>query len=126
MKLRNLVHIAMIILPVITSCNSQKQQPTLTNNNWNNDSAQAIRITDVTTILPQAGDVELVETYCVPCHSLRYIQIQPEFSYKAWEKLVDKMITVYGAPVRDSATRESIINYLYAIKGKKEKPGSGH
>lgn len=79
----------------------------------------AIDITAVTTVLPQAGNVALLESSCVPCHSLRYIEMQPKLSLKAWEKIVDKMIKTYGAPVRDSATRQDIINYLHAIKGEK-------
>jgi hypothetical protein len=83
------------------------------------DTIQAIKVGEIQTVLPQAGNVELIESSCMPCHSLRYIEMQPELSYKAWEKTVDKMITVYGAPVRDSQTRKDIIDYLYAIKGKK-------
>jgi len=123
MNKRSLVHLTTAVF-LVASCNSGEQQPPVTNSN--NDSVQAINIGDVTTVLPQAGDVELIENNCVPCHSLRYIQMQPELSYKAWEKIVDKMITVYGAPVRDSATREHVINYLFAIKGKKDAPKGGH
>lgn len=85
----------------------------------NTHAVQAINITEVNTVLPQAGNVALIESSCVPCHSLRYIEMQPKLSLKTWEKIVDKMIKIYGAPVRDSATRQDIINYLYAIKGKK-------
>lgn len=76
-------------------------------------------ISAVKTVLPQAGNVELIESYCMPCHSLRYIEMQPELKYGEWEKLVNKMITVYGAPIRDTVKKRDIINYLHAIKGKK-------
>lgn len=82
---------------------------------------EPIDIASVQTVLPQAGNVALIEANCVPCHSLRYIEMQPQLSYKAWEKIVNKMITAYGAPIRDSVTRQDIINYLYAIKGNKEE-----
>jgi hypothetical protein len=36
------------------------------------------------------------------------------------------MITAYGAPIRDSNTRERVLNYLYAIKGKKETSKGTH
>lgn len=84
------------------------------------DSPRPVDVSGVKTLLPQAGHVALVESYCMPCHSLRYIETQPELSYHDWEKTVDKMINTYGAPVRDSQTRRDIINYLHAIKGRKE------
>lgn len=74
-------------------------------------------VSDVQTVLPQAGHVALVEGYCTPCHSLRYIEMQPRMSYAAWEELVDKMINTYHAPIRDTLKRRQIIDYLHAIKG---------
>ena len=71
---------------------------------------------DVKVVLPQAGDVELVERYCIACHSLRHIEMQPRLAQKDWQKLVDKMIKTYGAPIHDSETAERIANYLWAIK----------
>lgn len=67
--------------------------------------------------LPYAEGREQVDMYCVPCHSLRYIHMQPVMPRKNWEKIVDKMIKSYGAPVRDSVTAARIVNYLVAIKG---------
>lgn len=125
MKQRSLAYIVISILLAIASCNSGEHQPAITGNGGD-DSIEAINTGDVTTELPQAGDVALIEANCVPCHSLRYIQMQPELSYKAWEKIVDKMITAYGAPVRDDVTREKVIGYLYAIRGKKEVPKGVH
>ncbi len=82
------------------------------------DSAAAVTdVSNVQTVLPQAGHVSLVEGYCTPCHSLRYIEMQPAMSYAAWEHLVDKMITEYHAPIRDTVKRRQIIDYLHAIKG---------
>jgi PBP1b-binding outer membrane lipoprotein LpoB len=117
-----LFYLIAICVVVLVSCSSE-QKPVAEDNVWPRDTTEAATAMDIShikTVLPQAGNVALVESYCMPCHSLRYIEMQPEFTYKAWEKIVDKMITAYGAPVRDSATRQDIINYLYAIKGKKE------
>jgi hypothetical protein len=44
--------------------------------------------------------------------------MQPELSKAAWEKIVTKMIKMYGAPVRDSMEAAAIVRYLVAIKGK--------
>jgi hypothetical protein len=105
----------MAFMLLVSSCTNEKPaQPEIP------VPAESTDIKAVETVLPQAGNVALIEANCVPCHSLRYIEMQPQLSYKAWEKIVDKMITAYGAPIRDSATKQDIINYLYAIKGKKE------
>lgn len=76
-------------------------------------------ISDVVVALPEGKGKELVEMSCVPCHSLRYIEMQPDMSKKSWEKIVTKMIRNYGAPVRDSMDAAAIVDYLFVIKGKK-------
>src|SRR6476646_5431119 len=72
---------------------SQKEAPP----RW--DTAKDI--SEVVVGLPYAKGQELVEMSCVPCHSLRYIEMQPHLSRGAWEKIVTKMIKNFGAPVRD-------------------------
>jgi hypothetical protein len=79
-----------------------------------NDS---VDISEVVVNMPDSLGKELVEMSCVPCHSLRYIEMQPAMPRKAWEKIVTKMIKTYGAPVRDSVTAVRIVDYLTAIKG---------
>jgi hypothetical protein len=56
-------------------------------------------------------------SYCQTCHTQRYIEMQPALPRKAWEKIVDKMIHSYGAPV-DSLAAKRIVDYLVMIKGK--------
>ena len=79
----------------------------------------AMDITEVVVGLPYAKGAELVEMSCVPCHSLRYIEMQPLMSRASWEKIVTKMIKNFGAPVRDSIAAGEIVDYLVAIRGKK-------
>lgn len=57
------------------------------------------------------------EMHCITCHSYRYIQMQPAFPRKTWEKIVDKMVKNFGAPIPDSSTKK-IVDYLMVIKGK--------
>lgn len=116
MRLRAIFHITAFAV-IISSCGQDEQQPVLPNK----DTVLPIDISEIYTVLPQAGNVALIESHCMPCHSLRYIEMQPQLTYHEWEKLVDKMITVYGAPVRDSVKRRDIINYLHAIKGRQEE-----
>lgn len=66
--------------------------------------------------LPAGPGKELVESFCVGCHSLRYIAMQPPLSAQQWTKEVDKMIHDYGAVVSDEA-RTQILSYLQANFG---------
>jgi len=84
-------------------------------------------VRDTEVKLPPAEGAELFATgaeafkaNCITCHSLRYIQMQPDFPEKTWQKIVDKMVKSFGAPIPDS-TSKAIVKYLVAIKGKKEK-----
>lgn len=79
----------------------------------------SIDISEVAVVLPDANGKDKVEISCVPCHSLRYIEMQPNMNKKGWEKIVTKMIKTYGAPVKDSIAANEIVEYLVAIKGKK-------
>lgn len=121
MKPLSLLYFILYTMSVTAFCGCSEKQPPAAETIQQNDTPLVIDIADVKTVLPQAGNVDLVEMHCVPCHSLRYIEMQPQLSYSAWEKLVDKMIHAYGAPIRDSVTRKDIINYLYAIKGLEEQ-----
>jgi hypothetical protein len=107
-----------LIFCIIINASCSQQEPSAALDKVPEPAAgEAIAVADVKTVLPQVGNADLIEMYCAPCHSLRYIEMQPELSFKAWEKIVDKMIHSYGAPVRDSIARRDIINYLYAIRG---------
>lgn len=63
---------------------------------------------------------EAFRAHCITCHSLRYIQMQPDFPEATWQKIVDKMVKNFGAPIPDS-TSKSIVKYLMAIKGTKKE-----
>lgn len=71
--------------------------------------------------LPPGPGRELVESFCVACHSLRYLIMQPPLSDKQWEAEVDKMIQAYGAVVPDEV-RPRIVGYLQAQLGPKSVP----
>ena len=94
---------------LVAACNNENQN--------NNATPEAVPIESVTTSLPNAKGVELVEQNCVSCHSLEYIKMQPAMSHKAWEKIVTKMIKTFNAPITDSTKAKEIVDYLYAIKG---------
>ena len=101
------------ILIFFASCNSEYKK--------NNDSSinKIKDISDAKVSLPDAEGAELFTAHCITCHSLRYIQMQPDFSEKTWQKIVDKMIKSFGAPITE-ADSKAIVKYLVAIKGSKE------
>lgn len=103
-----------LVVLLLCNCNGGQEDTATTKADI---AATVTDVSDVQTVLPQAGHVALVEAYCTPCHSLRYIEMQPRMSYTAWEELVDKMINTYHAPIRDTVKRRQIIDYLHAIKG---------
>lgn len=70
------------------------------------------------TIMPQSNGYDAFETNCITCHSLRYIQMQPDFSQMKWESIVDKMVRTFGAQIPDT-TAKRIVDYLTNVKGVK-------
>lgn len=78
-----------------------------------------VDINNVTVNLPQAKGVELVQQNCASCHTLRYIEIQPDLPKPAWKKIVKKMVDKFGAPIKDTNVVNQIIDYLATVKGKK-------
>jgi hypothetical protein len=61
-------------------------------------------------------DRQLVEIYCVGCHSTAYIAMQPPLSRAAWDAEVQKMRGAYGAVISDPAASR-IATYLSAYYG---------
>lgn len=72
--------------------------------------------------LPPGDGKTLVESFCVACHSLRYITTQPPLAAKQWAATVDKMVQAYGAVVPDEA-RAQLVAYLQAHFAS-EAPGA--
>ena len=59
-------------------------------------------------------NLDVVMNNCTGCHSADYIATQPrgsKFKEDFWKAEVNKMITVYGAPVAD-ADVPKIVDYL--------------
>lgn len=67
------------------------------------------------------GKVE-VQSFCMTCHSTRYITMQPPLPGPTWEAEVNKMMKTYGAPIPEGAAKK-ITAYLqehYAPENRKE------
>lgn len=69
--------------------------------------------------LREAPGRALVQAHCATCHSLDYIPMNSPFlDREGWQKSVDKMINVMGAPVR-SEDVAPIVAYLVAAYGNR-------
>jgi mono/diheme cytochrome c family protein len=112
--LRNILFTCFFIL-FIASCSENKNtEPTAANPIANSTSKD---IHDVEAYIGHGEGEEVFKANCITCHSLRYIQMQPSFPRKTWEKIVDKMIKNFGAPIADSSAHQ-IVSYLATVKGK--------
>lgn len=61
---------------------------------------------------------KLVSANCAMCHSLDYITMNSMLlDRKGWEKTVDKMINVMGAPINPDDVAP-MVNYLTTYYGK--------
>ena len=68
--------------------------------------------------LKKAPGLDKVEGNCGACHSLDYIQMNSVFlDREGWQKSVDKMVKVMGAPIRPEDV-PAIVDYLTAAYGK--------
>jgi hypothetical protein len=99
----------------ISSCSENNGKDNSAINPIANSTAKDIH--DVEVYIGRAPGEDIFRAGCITCHSLRYIQMQPPFPRKNWEKIVDKMIKNFGAPIPDSSAK-IIVDYLVAVKGK--------
>jgi hypothetical protein len=64
------------------------------------------------TVELAAGEGRLeVQSFCMTCHSTRYITMQPPLPAASWEAEVKKMIMTYGAPIPEAGAKK-ITAYL--------------
>ena len=75
----------------------------------------SITLPDDPVPLPPGPGMETVAENCTACHSPAMMLQQPRLPRAKWEGLVDKMITVYKAPV-DPANTQVIVDYLMAMQ----------
>ncbi|MEK7789232.1 MAG: sulfide dehydrogenase [Planctomycetota bacterium] len=61
--------------------------------------------------LAQGEGREIIQIFCRFCHSTTYITMQPPLPAATWESVVNKMISIYGAPISEDSEKQ-IVNYL--------------
>jgi sulfite dehydrogenase (cytochrome) subunit B len=80
------------------------------------DSIHSIQLPNIRTELKPGEGKATVDVYCIMCHSLDYITMQPNFPLAQWTATVNKMIKTFGAPINDKDAK-IIIEYLAAHYG---------
>ncbi len=83
----------------------------------------AITLPDDPMDLPPGPGMQAVAENCTACHSPSTMLQQPKVSREKWQSLVEKMITVYKAPVDDRAIPE-IVDYFVAVQAAQADPAA--
>src|SRR6267142_6112680 len=80
----------------------------------NDDAGAVYAVGPWPTYTPPLADGEgreLVQSFCGICHSTAYITMQPPLAGAAWDGVVHKMISTFGAPIPEPSAR-AISAYL--------------
>jgi cytochrome c553 len=104
--------VSMLSLPATSQAQSPRTAP--------------IAIHSVSVKLP-AGDTHFPEGpgaalagKCLICHSASMVQTQPSLTQTEWKAEINKMRTVYGAPIDDSDV-ETLSAYLAKVSDERNK-----
>ena len=76
-----------------------------------------IELPSETARLKPGPGMDTAGKYCMICHSVDYIYMQPPLKKDQWHAEVTKMNKAYGAATPDSEV-ETIVNYLMSQNGK--------
>ena len=69
-------------------------------------------------IFPDGPGSDVVNSYCLVCHSAAMALAQPAMTRSAWEAEVQKMRTAYKAPIPEEQI-QTIASYLAGLKNAK-------
>ena len=70
--------------------------------------------------LPEGPGRDAVLANCTACHSPSTMLLQPTIPRAKWEATVEKMITLYKAPV-DKAAIPQIVDYMVAMQAERNE-----
>ena len=112
LSVRHLTLFLTMIAVMLLSSNCQD----FNNNQPAAETDTAIKLSDYKVKFEQVEGYEQFEMHCITCHSLRYIEMQPDFPEKTWEMIVHKMVKNFGAPIPDTS-QQMIVDYLTKVKG---------
>ncbi len=77
-----------------------------------------VDLPDGDAMFPDGPGADAINNNCLACHSADMVLNQPPLSKQAWAGEVNKMITVYKAPVATEDV-DAIVDYLDRVKGAK-------
>ena len=77
-----------------------------------------IDLPDSDRMFPDGPGSDAINNNCLACHSAGMVLNQPELSKQAWAAEVNKMISIYKAPVAPEDVG-AIVDYLSSFKGAK-------
>lgn len=69
-------------------------------------------------MFPDGPGSDVVNSYCLVCHSAAMALSQPTMTRSAWEAEVQKMRTAYKAPIPEEQI-QTIVSYLAALQNAK-------
>jgi hypothetical protein len=67
-------------------------------------------------MFPDGPNSDAINNNCLACHSAGMVLTQPKLPRKVWEAEVDKMRSIYEAPVGDEDAN-AVVDYLTRLKG---------
>ena len=111
---------AVTILALATSAAGQKPQTADASKSTSAEQVVRITLPNYAGEVPKGPNVEVYESHCLICHSVRYVTAQPDFSRSTWEKEVKKMVDAYGATISEG-DQPKIVDYLVAVRGTPER-----
>ena len=79
---------------------------------------ETIQLPAETAQLKPGPHLDTAQRYCIACHSVDYIYMQPSLSEPQWRAIVGKMKKVMGAPIED-ADVDALVQYLMSQRGAK-------
>lgn len=64
------------------------------------------------------------QAYCLTCHSVDYVRMQPTMNRAFWQAEVVKMQKTFGAPIPDAEVA-SLVDYFVKTYGAEKDQGAG-
>jgi mono/diheme cytochrome c family protein len=77
----------------------------------------SVTLPDSKQVFPPGAGAEIANSQCMICHSAGMVTRQPPLRFGEWKAEINKMRTVYGAPMPAEQVEE-LAKYLTAIRGK--------
>jgi hypothetical protein len=78
--------------------------------------SESVVLPTSSALFPGGAAADPANSNCITCHSAGMVLNEPPLTRAVWEAEVRKMITVYKAPIPESAVAP-IVGYLAQIKG---------